>query len=137
MSETQGADPGLLDVDVEDVLARVRFDGAGLVPAIVQQRGSGRVLMVAWMDEAALRETMATRRGTYFSRSRQRRWVKGESSGHVQDVRGVHLDCDGDALLLIVDQHGPACHTGHVSCFDVEGLDGAADGAVDGAADGR
>jgi phosphoribosyl-AMP cyclohydrolase len=77
--------------------------------------------MVAWMDEAALRATLTNQRGTYFSRSRGRQWVKGETSGNTQRVLGVHLDCDADAILVQVDQHGPACHTGEHSCFDVEG----------------
>lgn len=90
----------------------------GLVPAIVQDATSGAVLMLAWMDDEALARTLATRRATYWSRSRQRYWVKGESSGHVQAVREVRLDCDGDTVLLRVDQTGPACHTGTASCFD-------------------
>lgn len=113
--------PGLLGTPAESILARVKFDASGLVPAIAQQWDSGRVLMLAWMNEDALRETLETRRGTYFSRSRGQRWVKGETSGHVQQVLSLHLDCDGDAVLLVVDQQGPACHTGEASCFDVEG----------------
>jgi phosphoribosyl-AMP cyclohydrolase len=115
------ASRGVLDELVSDVVSRVRFDSAGLVPAIVQQWDSGEVLMVAWMDEAALRATLTDQRGTYFSRSRGRQWVKGETSGNTQRVLGVHLDCDADAILVQVDQHGPACHTGEHSCFDVEG----------------
>jgi len=115
------ASRGVLDEPVSDVISRVRFDSAGLVPAIVQQWDSGEVLMVAWMDEAALRATLTDQRGTYFSRSRGRQWVKGETSGNTQRVLGVHLDCDADAVLVQVDQHGPACHTGEHSCFDVEG----------------
>lgn len=91
---------------------------SGLLPAIVQQRGSGEVLMLAYMDAEALRRTLATRRATYFSRSRDRYWVKGETSGNVQDVLAVRYDCDADALLLEVDQRGDgACHTGNRSCF--------------------
>ncbi len=90
----------------------------GLVPAIVQDATSGQVLMLAWMDDEALRRTLDTRRGTYWSRSRQQYWVKGETSGHTQAVREVRLDCDGDTLLLKVDQVGPACHTGTDTCFD-------------------
>ena len=89
----------------------------GLVPAIVQDATSGQVLMLAWMDDEALRRTLATRRGTYWSRSRGQYWVKGETSGHVQAVREVRLDCDGDTLLVLVDQTGPACHTGTATCF--------------------
>lgn len=96
----------------------LRRNPDGLVPAIVQDAPSGRVLMLAWMDDEALRLTLQTRQGTYWSRSRQEYWVKGATSGHTQHVRSVELDCDGDALLLRVDQTGPACHTGAPSCFD-------------------
>lgn len=111
----------LLALPIDEGVARVTFDAAGLVPAIAQDAASGRVLMLAWMDEAALRATLQTQRGTYFSRSRGRQWVKGETSGHVQQVVGVQLDCDGDAILISVDQVGPACHTGAHSCFDTGG----------------
>lgn len=114
--------PDLLALPVDELLERVRFDESGLVPVITQQSASGRVLMLAWMDEAALRATIETRRGTYFSRSRGRQWIKGETSGHFQEVLGLQVDCDGDALLLIVDQHGAACHTGSPSCFDTGGI---------------
>ena len=96
----------------------VRYNDQGLVPAVVQDRTSGAVLMLAWMDEEALRRTLATRQATYWSRSRQEYWVKGETSGHTQRVRRVALDCDGDTILLEVDQVGPACHTGAATCFD-------------------
>ena len=89
----------------------------GLVPAVVQDATSGAVLMLAWMDDEALRRTLDTRRATYWSRSRGEYWVKGETSGHTQHVREVRLDCDGDTLLVLVQQTGPACHTGAVSCF--------------------
>ena len=105
---------------VEDVLARTRFTADGLVPAIAQQWDTREVLMMAWMDAAALRETLETGRGVYFSRSRGSRWVKGETSGHVQAVREVRLDCDGDTVLLLVDQTGGACHTGDRTCFDAD-----------------
>jgi phosphoribosyl-AMP cyclohydrolase len=95
-----------------------RPDGRGLVCAVAQQRGSGEVLMVAWMDAEAVRRTLATGRATYWSRSRGEYWVKGETSGHAQYVHRISVDCDGDALLLEVDQVGPACHTGQRSCFD-------------------
>lgn len=85
--------------------------------AVVQEHATGQVLMLAWMDEEALRRTLRTGRATYWSRSRQQYWVKGETSGHYQYVRSVALDCDGDALLLQVEQVGPACHTGAHSCF--------------------
>ncbi len=104
-----------LDPQVAGLLKRTPD---GLVPAIVQDATSGAVLMLAWMDDEALRRTLQTRRGTYWSRSRQQYWVKGETSGHTQAVREVRLDCDGDTLLLKVDQVGPACHTGTTTCFD-------------------
>lgn len=104
----------------EDLVSRVRFNDNGLVPAIAQQWDTREVLMMAWMDEAALRETIATGRGVYFSRSRSERWAKGDTSGHVQHVREVRLDCDGDTVLLMVDQVGGACHTGDRTCFDAE-----------------
>lgn len=104
-----------LDAQVAALLNR---NADGLVPAVVQDATSGRVLMLAWMDDEALRRTLATRRGTYWSRSRREYWVKGETSGHTQAVREVRLDCDGDTLLLKVDQVGPACHTGADTCFD-------------------
>jgi phosphoribosyl-AMP cyclohydrolase len=99
------------------IAARLSRDPAGLVAAVVQEHGTGDVLMLGWMDEEALRRTVATGRATYWSRSRQRYWVKGETSGHHQYVRSVALDCDGDALLVRVEQVGPACHTGTHSCF--------------------
>lgn len=89
----------------------------GLIPAVAQDRRSGQVLMVAYMTPEALRRTLAEGRAWYWSRSRQALWRKGEQSGHTQAVREVRLDCDGDALLLLVDQEGPACHTGRPSCF--------------------
>jgi phosphoribosyl-ATP pyrophosphohydrolase/phosphoribosyl-AMP cyclohydrolase len=90
----------------------------GLLPAIVQQRGTGEVLMLAWMDRAALERTLETGRAWFWSRSRRQLWMKGESSGNVQDVAEVRYDCDGDALLLTVEQHGAgACHTGERTCF--------------------
>jgi phosphoribosyl-AMP cyclohydrolase len=100
-----------------EILARLRRDPAGLVAAIVQQHDTGEVLMLAWMDEEALRRTVETGRGTYWSRSRQEYWVKGATSGHHQFVRSVALDCDGDAVLVKVDQVGAACHTGSRTCF--------------------
>jgi phosphoribosyl-AMP cyclohydrolase len=99
------------------IATRLTRNADGLVCAVVQQRGTGEVLMVAWMDDEALHRTLTTRRATYWSRSRRKYWVKGETSGHVQQVHEVRLDCDGDALLLIVDQTGPACHTGTPTCF--------------------
>ncbi len=99
------------------VAALLKHDPAGLVAAVVQQHDTGEVLMLAWMDDEALRRTLTTGRATYWSRSRGEYWVKGETSGHRQWVRAVRLDCDGDALLVLVDQEGPACHTGERSCF--------------------
>ncbi|MVA75988.1 phosphoribosyl-AMP cyclohydrolase [Auraticoccus sp. F435] len=111
-----------MSTDLDDLPALLATNEDGLLPAVVQDAASGRVLMLAWMDAEALRRTLTTRRGTYWSRSRQEYWVKGETSGHVQHVRSVELDCDRDALLLRVDQVGPACHTGAPSCFDTHTL---------------
>lgn len=104
------------------IAARLRLNEAGLIPAIVQAAGSFEVLMMAWMDVHSLAYTLSTRRGTYFSRSRNEYWVKGLTSGNTQYVRQVRLDCDGDTLLLLVDQVGGACHTGARSCFDRDQL---------------
>lgn len=101
-----------------DLLARVRFNDDGLVPAIAQQWDSGEVLMLAWMSRESLERTLTTGDATYYSRSRGQLWVKGETSGHRQRVRGVRLDCDGDTILLTVDQTDAACHTGDRTCFD-------------------
>ena len=101
----------------EKHLANVTFNADGLVPAIVQEQGTGRILMMAWMNEESLRATLETGWATYWSRSRGELWRKGETSGHLQRVRAVHADCDGDTLLLTVDQTGPACHTGTRTCF--------------------
>ncbi len=98
--------------------ARLKRDANGLVAAVAQQWDTGEVLMVGWMDDEALHRTLTTGRVTYFSRSRQEYWRKGDTSGHVQLVREVRLDCDGDAVLVKVDQSGAACHTGDRSCFD-------------------
>ena len=108
-----------LDPAVADRLKRT---DDGLVAAIVQDASTQAVLMLAWMNDEALHRTLTTGRGTYWSRSRGELWVKGETSGHVQHVREVRLDCDGDALLLVVDQTGPACHTGATTCFDADRL---------------
>ena len=94
------------------IAARLKRTPDGLVSAVVQQAGTREVLMVAWMDDEALHRTLTTGRATYWSRSRESYWVKGDTSGHVQHVREVRLDCDGDALLVVVDQTGAACHTG-------------------------
>ena len=97
---------------------RLKRNDDGLVPAVVQQHDTGEVLMLGWMDDEALARTLMTGRATYWSRSRREYWVKGETSGHRQWVKEVRLDCDGDTLLLKVDQEGPACHTGERTCFD-------------------
>lgn len=97
---------------------RLKRDPQGLVTAVIQQHDTGEVLMVGWMDDEALHRTLTTGRGTFWSRSRQEYWVKGETSGHRQHVKEVRLDCDGDTLLVKVDQEGPACHTGARTCFD-------------------
>jgi phosphoribosyl-AMP cyclohydrolase len=102
------------------IAARLKRDANGLFVAVAQERATGRVLMVAWMDDEALARTLATRNATYFSRSRGEYWVKGETSGHTQYVHSVRLDCDGDTVLLEVDQVGAACHTGAHTCFDAD-----------------
>ncbi|SDP30984.1 phosphoribosyl-AMP cyclohydrolase [Nakamurella panacisegetis] len=99
-------------------IAGLKYNEAGLVCAVAQQYDSKEILMVAWMDAEAVRRTVETRRATYFSRSRNEYWVKGETSGHTQRVVEVRHDCDGDALLVLVDQTGAACHTGSRTCFD-------------------
>ena len=97
---------------------RVVFNADGLVPAIVQQADTKEVLMLAWMDEEALRRTLAEGRVTYWSRSRGEYWRKGDTSGHIQTLVSASYDCDGDTVLLLVDQTGAACHTGTHTCFD-------------------
>ena len=99
------------------LLAEVRYDANGLIPAVAQDHASGEVLMVAWMNAESLRETLETGQVTYWSRSRRSLWRKGETSGHRQTLKELRLDCDGDTLLLLVDQTGPACHTGAPTCF--------------------
>ena len=107
------------NAQLDDALRdRVRFNDAGLVPAVVQAAGTNEVLMMAWMDEHALAYTLATRRGTYYSRSRSEYWIKGLTSGNTQYVTEVRLDCDGDTVLMKVEQRGGACHTGDRTCFD-------------------
>jgi phosphoribosyl-AMP cyclohydrolase len=104
------------------VVERAAFKDGGLLPAIVQQWDSKEVLMLGYMDAEALRRTLTEGRVTYWSRSRQEYWRKGDTSGNVQWVRAAALDCDGDTLLVTVDQVGPACHTGAHACFDVDPL---------------
>lgn len=102
---------------ITDILPAAKWNDDGLIPAIAQQHDSGEVLMMAWMNRAALEETLATGRVCYWSRSRQAFWRKGETSGQQQHLVEARFDCDGDTLLLKVDQSGPACHTGRRSCF--------------------
>ncbi|WP_420753748.1 phosphoribosyl-AMP cyclohydrolase [Rhodococcus sp. O3] len=109
----------ILDPRIAD---RLKRNEAGLFAAVVQEKSTGDVLMMAWMDDEALARTLATRKATYFSRSRNSYWVKGETSGHTQYVHEVRLDCDGDTVLLVVDQTGAACHTGTHTCFDTDVL---------------
>ena len=108
---------------VDERIARVRFDDDGLVAAIIQQWDTRDVLMLAWMDAEALRRTLTTGRVTFWSRSRSEYWRKGDTSGHIQLVRGARLDCDGDAVLIFVEQVGAACHTGTRTCFDADDLE--------------
>lgn len=112
--DNSGIPDTLLD---PDVARRLKRDGDGLVAAVVQQHDSGEVLMLGWMDDEALHRTLTTGRVTFWSRSRQEYWRKGDTSGHAQYVRSVALDCDGDALLVRVEQLGAACHTGSRTCF--------------------
>jgi phosphoribosyl-AMP cyclohydrolase len=102
------------------IAGRLRRTAEGLVPALVQQHDTGELLMLGWMNDEALARTIATGRATYWSRSRQEYWVKGETSGHAQQVHEIRLDCDGDTLLVKVDQTGGACHTGDRTCFDAD-----------------
>jgi phosphoribosyl-AMP cyclohydrolase len=101
----------------DDILSEICFNEAGLVLAVAQQHDTGEVLMVAWMNADAVKETLATGRVCYWSRSRRALWRKGETSGQVQELKELRLDCDGDSLLLLVDQTGVACHTGRRNCF--------------------
>jgi phosphoribosyl-AMP cyclohydrolase len=111
--------------EADAVVKAITFDSNGLVPAIAQQHDTGEVLMMAWMNEAAVRETIATRRVCYFSRSRGRLWRKGETSGQAQRLIDLRIDCDGDTLLVLVDQDGVACHTGRRNCFFQAWRDGS------------
>lgn len=104
------------------IAGRLKRNADGLVAAVVQDATTGDVLMQAWMNDEALALTLATRKGTYWSRSRQQLWVKGETSGHTQEVVEARLDCDGDTVLLKVNQTGAACHTGTTTCFDSDRL---------------
>ena len=116
--QTAARDTGRV-TDLDPAIAtQLKRSVDGLVPAVVQQHDTGEVLMLGWMDDEALHRTLTTGRATYWSRSRQEYWIKGETSGHRQWVKEVRLDCDGDTLLVKVDQEGPACHTGDRTCFD-------------------
>ncbi|MBA3797560.1 MAG: phosphoribosyl-AMP cyclohydrolase [Geodermatophilaceae bacterium] len=113
-----GIDNGVVTQTLDpEIAARLRTDDQGLLPVVVQSIDTGAVLMLAWMDAEALSRTLSSGQATYWSRSRQQYWVKGESSGHRQQVHQVMLDCDGDSILLRVKQTGPACHTGSPTCF--------------------
>lgn len=102
---------------LDDILSKLKTDENGLIAAIAQQHDTGEVLMMAYMNEASIRETLDTKQVCYWSRSRQTYWRKGESSGHQQKLVSMYLDCDGDCILLKVDQTGPACHTNRRNCF--------------------
>ncbi len=115
---TPSGDTGSVSTLDPVIASRLKRDDTGLVAAIVQQHDTGEVLMLGWMDDEALHRTLTTGRATYWSRSRQEYWVKGETSGNTQQVKEVRLDCDGDTVLLKVDQEGVACHTGTRTCFD-------------------
>lgn len=110
----------------DELVSALKFDQNGLIPAIAQQWDSGEVLMMAWMSAESLAETLASGRACYWSRSRQQLWRKGDSSGHIQKLREIRADCDGDTLLLLVEQTGAACHTGTRSCFMTQLEEGAA-----------
>lgn len=112
-------------MEADATLAALRFNGDGLVAAVAQQHDTGEVLMLAWMNADAVRETLATGRVCYWSRSRGAPWRKGDTSGQVQRLVELRVDCDGDAVLLLVDQHGVACHTGRRTCFYRAARDGA------------
>ena len=111
--------------EIEAALAVIKFDAQGLVPAIAQQHDTGEVLMMAWMDRNAVAETMRTGRACYWSRSRRAPWRKGDTSGHIQSLVDLRVDCDGDTLLVLVEQTGVACHTGRHNCFFRAIRDGA------------
>ncbi|RMI43537.1 phosphoribosyl-AMP cyclohydrolase [Streptomyces triticirhizae] len=113
-TSTPRLDPG--------IAARLKRNADGLFPAIAQQYDTGEVLMLGWMDDEALRRTLVSGRCTYYSRSRREYWAKGDTSGHIQLVKSVALDCDGDTVLVRVDQVGAACHTGDRTCFDADQL---------------
>ena len=133
MLDTLEAAPTGTRVALDAVFDALRFDADGLLPAVAQHADSGEVLMFAWMNRAALRETLQSGRVCYFSRSRGSLWRKGETSGNIQQLKELRFDCDGDVILMKVDQTGPACHTGRASCFylKVEGEQVIVDRDVD------
>ena len=102
---------------LEETIAGLKYDADGLIPAVCVEAHSRQVLMVAYMDAEALRKTIETSKTHFYSRSRQKHWMKGESSGHTQDLKAIYVDCDDDTLIIEVHQHGAACHTGYYSCF--------------------
>ena len=102
---------------LQQEIAKLQYNSDGLIPAIAQQHDTGEVLMMAWMNVSSIEETLKTKRVCYWSRSRQKYWRKGEESGQIQTLKEMRFDCDNDTILLIVDQVGPACHTGRKSCF--------------------
>ncbi len=122
--------PRMTEPDTTVILDRVAFNADGLVPAIIQQHDTAEVLMLGWMDAEALRRTLTTGRVTFWSRSRQEYWRKGDTSGHIQLVKGARLDCDGDTLLIQVEQVGAACHTGDHTCFDADDLHPVVEGSA-------
>ena len=115
--QSQSIEANSPDLPWSEALDKLSFNKDGLIPAIAQQCDSGEVLMLAWMNRTALEETVKTGQVCYWSRSRNRLWRKGESSGQIQQLRELRIDCDADTVLLMVDQTGPACHTGRRSCF--------------------
>ncbi|EAR07608.1 phosphoribosyl-AMP cyclohydrolase [Reinekea blandensis] len=112
--------PAQSQLELDTFIAELRYNDDGLIPAIAQQHDTGEVLMMAWMNDRSIQETLNTGQVCYWSRSRQTYWRKGESSGHQQKLVSMRADCDGDTLLLLVDQKGPACHTNRRSCFFFE-----------------
>jgi len=108
-----------------NISEQLKFDADGLIPAIAQEETTGEILMMAWMNRESLKTTIETKRATYWSRSRKKFWMKGEESGNIQEIQSIHVDCDGDVVLLKVKQIGAAaCHTGHRTCFYREIVDG-------------
>jgi phosphoribosyl-AMP cyclohydrolase len=107
-----------MSMTADEFISTLVFNDAGLIPVIVQEHSSHAVLMMAWMNDESIRQTFQTKKATYWSRSRNQLWVKGETSGNTQDVVSLAFDCDRDAVLMTVNQHGPACHTGTQTCFD-------------------